>query len=130
MRVVLQMRSATRLQVHQAAELYALLAEASGRSHAADPAVPEGLILEAVEQCRTRLNPGDCYAFGFTLLSGSEAESKARLPRLLDGLRAVGAHSRLKNVVFGGNFTVLLVEDLVAGREYEASRSLAAISTE
>lgn len=57
------------LPPYHGAVLYALLAEVNGRASGDEPAIPDGLLLDAPEQLITRLDPEDAYAFGFTLLA-------------------------------------------------------------
>ncbi len=58
-----------RLSSYQGAVVHALIAAASGRARGGDPAVPDGLMLDAPEQCRLQLQTGDRYAFGCTLIA-------------------------------------------------------------
>lgn len=78
--------------------------------------MPDGVLLDAPEQCRLHLARDDRYAFGLTLLAHSRREASERLDQLIDGLRKVGRHAPEKGVALGGNFAVAVVEDLVAGQ--------------
>ena len=111
-RVVLKMTDYTELHPFQAPVVHALLAQANGRGFQSDPVVPEGLLLDAPEQCRIALRPGDKYAFGFTLLTGSRQEADGRIAALIRGLYSLGDKAA-RGVKLGGNFRVEVVNGFV-----------------
>ena len=110
-RVVLKIHRHVRLHALHAPVVHALLCHANGRGFDIEPAIPDGLFPEAVEQCRTELRKDDPYAFGFTLLTGSTQEAHSRISALIRGLNSVG-ESAAHNVRLGGNFHVDRVTDL------------------
>ena len=62
-------RSAWSLHSHQNAILYALLCDAARGDDGDGPwQMPEGLLLDAPEQCRDRYQPGELFAFGAMLI--------------------------------------------------------------
>ncbi|MES2791600.1 MAG: CRISPR-associated endonuclease Cas1 [Planctomycetota bacterium] len=115
-RVVLKPSRAVRLHPHQAGLVYAVMAEANGLAQGIPPAVPEGLMVEAVEQCRIRVAPFQHYAFGLTLLAGSPTEARERCRLLRRGLNALGQKPTSGSLVFCGNFSLVEIYDLVADR--------------
>lgn len=72
-RVVLRMRKAALLHAFHAPVVYAVLCEANGRGFNIKPAMPDGMMLDAPEQCRTDLRPGDEYAL--LLISSGRSRS-------------------------------------------------------
>lgn len=123
LRFVLKAMEPVRLHPHQAGLLYAVLAEANGMALNQPPALPEGLLLEAVEQCRTRVERFSTYAFGATLLASSVEEAHQRVRLLRQGLRELAQARPNGRAVFRGNFRLAEVSDLVADRElYDDNR--------
>lgn len=129
-RFVFRMTGHARLCVHQAAEIYALLAYANGMASGVESAMPDGLLLDAPEQGRLRLAPGDEFACGGTWLAGSPDEARGRLKRLVAALNEVGGTRGLPGAVLGNNFRVYQVEDLVTGQRWDGSQPLVPISSE
>ena len=121
LRIVLQMTAATKLHFHHAAELYALLAHANGMASGTDSALPDGLLLDAPEQCRLSVAAGNEYAFGFTWLAGSAQEAKGRIKRLIAALREAGESRGVRGGVFSNNFRIVRVEDLVAKSDFDGT---------
>lgn len=103
-----------RLPPYHGAVLYALLAEANARATGDEPAIPDGLLLDAPEQLITSLDSGEHYAFGFTLLAPSREEAARRCHEIARGLRLVGRKPPKRGAVLGGNFQVDKIDDLVA----------------
>ena len=116
LRVVIKPTRAVRLHPHQAGLIYAVMAEANGLAQQIKPALPEGLMVEAVEQCRVRVAPFQPYAFGLTLLAGSPSEARERCRLIRRGLNALGQKPATNPLVFCGNFTLHDIYDLVADR--------------
>ena len=112
--VTLRMTRVVELPAVPAPVIYALLAEANGRGFDSKPAVPDGLMLDAPERCRIKVYPQETYNFGFSLLTGSESETKARFASLWTGLHEL-ADSGPNGARLGGNFRVEVFRDLVAG---------------
>ncbi len=106
-------REITGLPPCHGAVLYALLAEAYGRATGDEPAVPDGLLLDAPEQLITDLAPEDRYALGFTLLASSRDEAAQRCHQIARGLKVVGRKRPRRGVQLGGNFQLDQIEDLV-----------------
>lgn len=115
-RVVLKPTRAVRLHPHQAGLIYAVMAEANGLAQQIEPALPEGLMVEAVEQCRIRVAPYQPYAFGLTLLAGSPVEARDCCRSIRRGLNVLGKKPAANAVVLGGNFALDEIYDLVADR--------------
>jgi hypothetical protein len=78
------------LPTYHGAVLYAMLAEANARASGEEPAIPDGLLLDAPEQLITSLEPNELYAFGFTLLAPSRQQAVQRCHQMVRGLRSVG----------------------------------------
>lgn len=115
LRVMLRATKAIeKLPPYHGAVLYGLLAAANGRGTGDDPAIPDGLLLDAPEQLITSLDPDDRYAFGFTLLAPSREQAARRCHELARGLRLVGRKAPARGVVLGGNFQLDKIDDLVA----------------
>src|SRR5437763_1338150 len=87
-RLVLQATDRIFMHAFHAGNLYALLAAAQGKGSDGPSGVPDGVLLDAPEQCRARLDPEDTYAFGLTLLAGDRAGPT--LATLVRGLRLLG----------------------------------------
>lgn len=114
-RVVLKITAHAELPPFPAPMIYGLLTHANGRGNDCAPVLPEGLLLDAPEHCRIALSPGDLYAFGFTLIAGSQQEADGRLAALTKGLYSLGENAA-RGVRLGGNFHVQVVQDLVSGQ--------------
>lgn len=127
-RVLLRMKGNTRLHAYHAGVLHALLAAAWGQANKMESVLPDGLLLDAPEQCRISLQSGDFYAFGFTLLDVSPVDAARRIHLLFKGLKVVGRSSAKPKTVFGGNFEIQKMEDLVAGKTLSPVKSPTAIS--
>ena len=118
-RWVLRLLRGTTLPVHQAAVVYALLANANASSPDA-PAIPDGLMLDVPEQCRIGVQAGQTFAFGGTWIESQAAVLQERLHALNRRLRALGSDRQHKSTDgLGGNFELQSVEDLVSGRGVE-----------
>ncbi len=113
-RVVLKIRKSVSLHAFHAPVVYAVLCEANGRGFEIKPAIPDGMMLDAPEQCRTELREGDEYAFGFSLLAGSEQEGNSRISAVISGLHSLGENGH-RGAKLGGNFYVVKEQDLVSG---------------
>ena len=110
-------RSAWTLHSHQNAMLYALLCDAARGNDVDRPSyMPEGLLLDAPEQCRDRYERGDLFAFGATLIDFDPASALRRLHAISEGLARVGHVAPRKPIALGGNFDLVNVQDLVAKR--------------
>lgn len=123
LQVSLRMTARASLPAHHAGALYSLLATANGRAGDTEPALPEGLMLDAPEQCRLSLSPGERYNFGFTLLSDNPDRTVACLDQLREGLRRHGRDRGHEPHIFGGNFAVAELRDLVASEPLEAGKT-------
>ncbi len=120
LRFLLRLTGPARLHAHHAAALYALVSEAYGRATDSEPVLPDGLMIDAPEQCRIQLRRDERYAFGATLIAGSELEAQLRVQRLARGLESVGREGPKRGAALGGNFVVEAIEDLIAGRALQA----------
>lgn len=94
--------------------VYEVLCEANGHGFNIKPAIPDGMMLDAPEQCRTDLRTGDEYAFGFNLLTGSQQEADSRVSAIIAGLHSLGEDG-LRGSKLGGNFSVVKAQDLISG---------------
>jgi CRISPR-associated endonuclease Cas1 len=92
-----------------------MLANAYGQSQRERSVVPDGLMLDAPEQCRIQLKKGDLYAFGFTLIAPDVQHAGFILWRVVRGLQQLGEEFSSTNAKLAGNFRVVSVEDLVGG---------------
>ncbi len=122
LQVTLRMTARASLPAHHAGVLYSLLAAANGRAVDMEPALPDGLMLDAPEQCRMSLSPGERYNFGFTLLSDNDDRAQACIDQIRDGLARHGKERAYEPHVFGGNFAVAELRDLVANAPIEAGQ--------
>ena len=115
-RWTLRAKSAWSQHTFSNAILYALLCDAARGDPADGPMhMPEGLLLDAPEIARDRVEPGEDYAFGATLIEGDPQRASRLLHRLSAGLVRLGREKPKKPVALGGNFDLIRVEDLVAG---------------
>ncbi|MBC7819071.1 MAG: CRISPR system precrRNA processing endoribonuclease RAMP protein Cas6, partial [Planctomycetaceae bacterium] len=126
-RVRLRMTGAARLQGCHFAALYGLLAHAHGLATRQDASLPDGLWLDAPEQARTELSAGNEYAFGFTLLAPTGRDAARRVQSLVRGVSQCGTNG-LAGAVFGRNFRVAEVEDLIAATALAEDADLQPIS--
>ncbi|HME70278.1 MAG TPA: CRISPR-associated endonuclease Cas1 [Myxococcota bacterium] len=121
-------RSAWTLPPYQNAILYALLCDAARGNDADAPShMPEGLLLDAPEQCRDRYERGDLFAFGATLIESVPATALRRLHAISEGLARVGRDAPRKPIALGGNFDLVEVQDLVAKRSLAPGEPFAAL---
>jgi len=129
-RVVIETSTKVDLHANQSGLIYALFAAAYGESTNRDDVIPDGLMLDAPEQGRVAVAPGDPFAFGFTLLADGPDDAAIVVRSVVEGLRHLGRSARRSKGVLGGNFKVLAVEDLVAGRPVAQDGRLTAIPAE
>ena len=105
------------LHSHQNAILYALLSDAARGGDAEGPTgLPDRLLLDAPERCRDRVEAGESFAFGATLLEFDPGRAAELLGRLNEGLVRLGRVAPRRPVALGGNFDLIDVRDLVAAR--------------
>lgn len=104
-----------RVHPHQAAEFLALV-KAGWRPDARDP-LPDGLIVHAPEKGRRRILPEEPFHFGLTLLSPATPSVAKVLHRICSGLERSGSGAVRRGVVFGGNFQLEGIQDLVSGAD-------------
>jgi len=108
------------LPAHQGSVLYALIAEANRGADLRDsPALPDGFMLDAPEQCRVMVQAGEQFAFGGTLLEYGPREAGRRLEVIRAGLERLSRSPRQARVPFSGEFALAAVEDLVSGHPLE-----------
>lgn len=129
MRVVLQAMDNIRMHAFHAGTLYALLAAAASRGRQTAPGIPDGLLLDAPEQCRAIFEPGDRYAFGFTLLAHPD-QVGALATDMIRGLKELGKKKIAQGLVWGGNYKVTDVHDLVADHLWAEGDDLTPVPTE
>lgn len=113
-RILLRATAPISLHAHHGAAVYALLAAANAEDDGDGAAVADGLLLDAPEQGRVHLRPGELYAFGFTLLDDDGVVASRRLARWVRGLRRIGTTGKPKTWGLRGNFTVATVQDVVS----------------
>jgi CRISP-associated protein Cas1 len=121
-RVVIAPDAPLDLHPHQAGLVYAVLAAAYGHSSGTEDVLPDGLMLDAPEQCRVRVDAGAPFAFGFTLLRDTPQDALATMRALVDGLEYLSRNRHRKHAVLGANFRIESVEDLVARAAFDTSR--------
>ena len=112
---MLEMTGHARAYPHHAPMLYALIAAAYHAATGHESAIPDGVMLDAPEQARTELRPGEPYALGWTIVAPDGAAAARTTDALLNGLAALGSKKAQNAKVLGGNFVVRSVEDLVGG---------------
>ncbi len=123
LRVLLKVHRAVKLHPHQAGLLYAVVCEANGLALNTAPALPEGLMVEAVEQLRCQVSAFETYAFGITLIASSVEDAHLRVRLLRQGLIELSRKTGGRNQTFGGNFTLKSITDLVSDRQlYDDNR--------
>lgn len=105
---------------------YSLMARAFGVGATVEDGVPDGLLLDAPEQGRTRATHSQLYALGGTFL-GPPEQATARCRQVADGLARLGAGKPGPGATLGGNFRLHAVQDLVTGSELAADGLLAPI---
>ena len=127
-RVVLQAMAPIRMHAFHAGTLYALLAAAASRSRQAPPGIPDGLLLDAPEQCRSVLEPADRYAFGFTLLAHPD-QARLLVTDVIRGLKELGKKKEAKGLVWGGNYKVNDIQDLIVDRSWAEGDDLTPVPT-
>ena len=116
-RWTLRARATWSLHSPQNAILYALLCGSARGADGDGPAyMPDGLLLDAPEQCRDRYEPGEQFAFGATLIEFEQASATRRLNTIADGLTRLGRTAPREPTALGGNFDLVDVQDLVAQR--------------
>ncbi|MCC6284458.1 MAG: CRISPR-associated endonuclease Cas1 [Phycisphaerales bacterium] len=116
-RFLLEATAEIQLATHQGAAVYATLAAAHGRATGQSPAMPDGIMPDAPEQCRSRLVAGDQYSMGCTILEEEPGRASSLVATLAAGLRKMGSDRTLRRsgASLAGNFRVSEVRDLVAG---------------
>jgi group II intron reverse transcriptase/maturase/CRISPR-associated endonuclease Cas1 len=115
------MMAATRLQAYHSGVLYAMLANAYGLGKGVESVMPDGMMPDAVEQCRTTLKAGEEYAFGLRILALSAREARGCLQAIVSGLSQLSTSTPHKGGhALGGNFEVARIDDLVAGCPWDA----------
>lgn len=127
-RFVLEVTRAVSMPPLHGPVLYAFLANAYGQASDASPALPDGLMINAPEQCRTTLRAGEQYAFGVT--SVGAADSSASIHTLIEGLaRMEDGKTKPRPHGLGGNYRVNEVRDLIAGTALADNAELRMVST-
>lgn len=102
------------LNPHQAPLVYATLAAAYGLAAKCNSVLPDGVLVEAPEQGRVRVEPRQPLAFGWSMFSVDHRDARLRCDRLINGLRQLGAKSRQSGKPLAGGFEVLEVRDVIA----------------
>lgn len=126
-RCVLRITRPTRLHALHYPLLYATLAADWAVARNGPAAVPDGVLLDAPEQCRLDWERDARYACGLTILAADGVAAGERLDLLVAGLRKLGRKTTKRGLALGGNFEVAVVEDLVAGQPHRAGQPLAPI---
>ncbi len=129
-RVVVEATAPVRLHAQHGAAIYAWLAAAAGQERKGAPGLPDGLMIDAPEQCRVRIEPGEPYAFGFTLLDTDGNAAAGVLRTLVDGLAVLAATPLPGTPAWGGNYRLVGVSDLVTGAPWGSQQPLTPISVE
>ncbi|MEM9944112.1 MAG: CRISPR-associated endonuclease Cas1 [Planctomycetota bacterium] len=115
-RVVLQLKKNVQLHAMHSGVLHALLCAAWGSGNGVDPVMPDGVWLDATEQCRIQISKGERYSFGLTSIDPSPALANDRIQKLISGFKRVGRSRPPAKTVLGGNYDLIRIEDLVAGK--------------
>jgi hypothetical protein len=128
-RIVLQTTEPIRMHAFHAGTLYALLAAAASRGRQTALGIPDGLLLDAPEQCRSVFEPGERYAFGFTLLAHPD-QAPSLVTDVVRGLKELGKKKEAKGLVWGGNYKVNDIQDLIAERSWAEGNDLTPVPTD
>ncbi|GAB4141268.1 MAG: hypothetical protein Tsb009_10990 [Planctomycetaceae bacterium] len=114
-RFVIEATREIQIPGQQGGMLYALLCKAN-RLPDSSAAFPDDFMLDAPEQTRTLIRKGDQFAFGGTIVAADSLQARKRLDRIATGLEREGRSGTPRSKGLGGNYRLLAVEDLVAGR--------------
>ncbi len=104
-RFLLRMTAPAQLHAYHGGILYATL-----RSAVAPNAVPDGVILDAPERCRTLIREGERYAFGIRIFAWHSADAHRIATLLSNGLAQLGAAKPRPKTPLRGNFTIERIE--------------------
>ncbi len=127
-RILIRVTRRVELHYHHLPVVYALLANSNAASAGTKPEIPEGIMVDAPEQCRLVIGPDEEYAFGFSYLGETAKDAGELVWRLVKGLRRLGVDQPTDQPKLGGNFDVIEVRDLVAGEVLEPGTAPQAIS--
>ena len=98
--ITLRARQPIQLHFHHAATLHALVASGcpsdDGQSHC-----PDGVMIEAPEQGRIRVEAGETYRFGLSLLAADPARARRCVADIVDGLEKTSKTRPRRPVAFG-----------------------------
>ncbi len=116
-RCVVELTRPTTLPPLHHGVLYGLFTNAAVLGQVLDQSgMPDGLWLDAPEQCRTQFQPGDRLAFGGTWFIQPLDAAATLLNNLCRGIQLVGLARQRQSDRLGGNFRLIAIEDLVSHR--------------
>lgn len=129
LRVVIRATEPIELHPFPGGELYALLSHAHGQGSGLEPGLPDGVSIEVVERGRARILPGQCWAFGLTLLlpTGQATEAAQAIVR---GLEQAAKKALVRGAVIGGNYSIEGIDDLIAKRRWSPDAPLMGLDFE
>ncbi len=122
----LRARSSIALPPLQHAVYYALLCEAARGD--GPPQMPEGLYLDAPEQCRFPIDPGELFNLGATFIETDPERASRRLHQVARGLSRCGQQPPRKPVVLGGNFDLVEMRDRITDQALQPDHAVHALS--
>ncbi|TWU07975.1 reverse transcriptase/maturase family protein [Stieleria varia] len=109
-----------RVAPHHAALVYALLCNAYAAKHHCEPAMPDGILLNAPDQGVRHLGPDCPLTIGLTAISPTIGQGHQTLQDLIDGLRAIGRRPPKSQRL--GKFSLGPIDDIVAGKKIQTAR--------
>jgi CRISPR-associated protein Cas1 len=111
-RITLRMTAPAQFHAHHAAILYALIADVPPAAGDHPGGIPDGVLLDAPEQCRLRLAKDDRYTFGASLLFPDRSGAADCLEMLSRGLGRIGHERPRGRKALSGNFEIAELEHL------------------
>ncbi len=128
MRLWLRPRESVRIPPNQIGMFYAMLCDASARATGREPAMPDGVFLNAPDQAVCWVGPSFGLTLGLTILSPTETEGRQLAIALIDGLRTLGKQpgrgQRLKS------FTIETIWDAIANRRVQTAGMISPLPIE
>ncbi len=116
LRVLLRATRRISLRPFQGGQLYGFLCEAFALGCKTRPGIPDGVMLDAPELSKTRVEAGELYAFGLTFVGFDVGSASLLAQQVVRGMRKLSEAQR--GPVLAGNYRVEGVFDLAAGRVF------------
>ncbi len=128
LRLLLRPKRAARIPPHHAALFYAMLCDANACRTGEEPAMPDGVLLDAPDQAIIYATPDHPISMGMTILVPSDTNPQPKLNGIIDGLRSLGRNPRHNQAL--RELTIDRIEDLNSGKTIQAAGQAAAVSAE